>query len=414
MSRSVFTKIRRYVRGRDLWDLFKILLSCPCGKLLRLFRPHIWLVSERAAEARDNGFWLFRYIRENHPELPVYYPICWDSADYPRIEALGQAIRYGSFRHHVYFWAAEKNISAHVGNGFPAPFMCRLFLMHGFYSFQNIFLQHGIVKDILPFLMADVNRIDLFICSTRAEAEAVARDMGYAPERIACVGLCRYDGLMDFKVHAGQILLMPTWRWYLEPAYGSRGKEAEEKIRHSLYVQTYNVLLADRRLHRLLEENDLTLLFCPHAQMQPYLGAFESVCDRIRILSQKEYDVQTLLRESALLITDYSSVFFDFAYMRKPLLYFQFDYAEFREKHYPEGYFHYDRDGFGPIVKTVDELVEALSETCRNGCTMPARYRERADAFFDYHDTDCCRRNFEVIRDFALPHERRPKARDND
>lgn len=104
----------------------------------------------------------------------------------------------------------------------------------------------------------------------------------------------------------------------------------------------------------------MTLLFCPHAQMQPYLGAFESVCDRIRILSQKEYDVQTLLRESALLITDYSSVFFDFAYMRKPLLYFQFDYAEFREKHYPEGYFHYDRDGFGPIVKTVDELVEAL------------------------------------------------------
>lgn len=414
MSRSVFTKIRRYVHGRDLWDLFKILLSCPCGKLLRLFRPHIWLVSERAAEARDNGFWLFRYIRENHPELPVYYPICLDSPDYPRIEALGQAIRYGSFRHHVYFWAAEKNISAHVGNGFPAPFMCRLFLMHGFYSFQNIFLQHGIIKDILPFLMADVNRIDLFICSTRAEAEAVARDMGYAPERIACVGLCRYDGLMDFRVHAGQILLMPTWRWYLEPAYGSRGEEAEEKIRHSLYVQTYNALLADRRLHRLLEENDLTLLFCPHAQMQPYLGAFESVCDRIRILSQKEYDVQTLLRESALLITDYSSVFFDFAYMRKPLLYFQFDYAEFREKHYPEGYFHYDRDGFGPIVKTVDELVEALSETCRNGCTMPALYRERADAFFDYHDTDCCRRNFEVIRDFALPHERRPKARDND
>ncbi len=414
MSRSVFAKIRRYVRGRDLLDLLKILLSCPCGKVLRLFRPHIWLISERANEAHDNGFWLFRYIRENHPTLPVYYPICFSAPDYARVAALGGAIRHGSFRHHIYFWAAEKNISAHVGNGFPAPFMCRLFLMRGFYSFQNIFLQHGIVKDILPFLMADVNRIDLFICSTRAEKAAVVRDLGYAPERVACVGLCRYDGLLDFQVRPGQILLMPTWRWYLEPAYGESAEAAIARVRESRYVRTYNALLAEPQLHRLLEEKGLTLLFCPHAQMQPYLGEFSSQCDRIRIVSQCEADVQTLLRESALLITDYSSVFFDFAYMKKPLLYFQFDYTEFREKHYPEGYFQYDRDGFGPIVQTVDELVDALSAACRDGFDMPACYAQRAEDFFDYRDTDCCRRNFEAIRAFALPHERRPKARDRD
>ena len=72
--------------------------------------------------------------------------------------------------------------------------------------------------------------------------------------------------------------------------------------------------------------------------MQPFLSEFEGN-KRIKIASTEEYDVQTVLKESAYLITDYSSISFDFAYMKKPLCYFQFDYAEFREKHYPEGYF---------------------------------------------------------------------------
>ena len=35
----------------------------------------IWLISERGTEAKDNGYWMFKYIRENHPEINVYYLI---------------------------------------------------------------------------------------------------------------------------------------------------------------------------------------------------------------------------------------------------------------------------------------------------------------------------------------------------
>lgn len=44
-----------------------------------------------------------------------------------------------------------------------------------------------------------------------------------------------------------------------------------------------------------------------------------------------KYDVQQLLKESLLLITDYSSVFFDMMYMNKPVIFYQFDENQYRK-----------------------------------------------------------------------------------
>ena len=386
------------MKAGDYLDLLKILLSFPFGMLLKLFRRDIWLISERPDDARDNGYWLFRYIREHHPEQKhVYYPIHFNCPDYQKIKLLGNGIKIGSFKHHIYFWAAQKNISAHVGNGFPAPFMCRQFLMLGLYRFQNIFLQHGIIKDVLHFLYAEVNKIDLFICSTEAERQAVIRDMGYRPEQVKVTGLCRYDGLADFTVKPNRILIMPTWRSYLQAPYGHPVSESEELVRQSTYLKFYTELFHHDRLIQFAKEHDLELLYFPHNQMQPFLEDFRKSCPNIIIASAREYDVQQALKEAAFLVTDYSSIYFDFAYMKKPLVYFQFDYEEYRSKHYPEGYFSYCKDGFGPVATTVEEVVETLIERYEAGFCMQEEYLQRVDRFFEFRDTEYCRRNYEAV-----------------
>ena len=88
MNLSYFTsRIKKmgYIRPRDVADFFKILASAPCGLLLRLFKRHIWIVSEMEHTARDNGYWFFKYMRETYPERPVYYPIQFTSPDYPKV-----------------------------------------------------------------------------------------------------------------------------------------------------------------------------------------------------------------------------------------------------------------------------------------------------------------------------------------
>ena len=83
--------------------------------------------------------------------------------------------------------------------------------------------------------------------------------------------------------------------------------------------------------------------------------------------------------------------------MKKPMSYFQFDYEEFRSRHYPEGYFSYPRDGFGPVVETVEALVDELIGSYESGFQMPPEYVARVDATFKYRDNDNCRRTLEAI-----------------
>ena len=385
------------IRLKDIKDLILILISCPVGLILRLFRKNIWIVSEMEHTARDNGYWFFKYLRDNYPDWPVYYPIEFTSADYPKVAALGNVIRHGSFRHHVYTWAARADISARTGRGLPSRLMSHLFQKKGLYPFKEIFLQHGVTKEAPDLFKKELNNIDLFIATTREEAKAIHEDLHYPENEIVLTGMPRYDRLNDFTVNKKQILLMPTWRTWLYPILGRVTEEAVREVENSNYVKTYCALLAHPKLNEFLEKNDLHLLFFPHSQMQPFLASFTGENSRIRIASMEEYDVQTALKEAAYLITDYSSIFFDFAYMKKPMCYFQFDYEEYRSRHYEEGYFSYKKDGFGPVIRTEEALIDELSRSFENGFIMEPIFQERVDRTFVYRDSDNCKRVLEAI-----------------
>lgn len=392
-----FNKLK-YIHLSDIVDFLKIVLSFIPGMILKTFKKDIWLVSERENDAHDNGYWFFKYVRENHPEINVYYSISFNCKDYEeKIKPLGNAIKYGTFKHHIYFWACEKYISAHVGNGFPAPFMCRLFLMTGFYKFKVVFLQHGVTVNKPDYLLSENNKFDLFIAAADREMESIINDLHYSPQQVPCLGFCRYDNLSNAKTIKNRVLIMPTWRHWLYPEYGEKNESVVETIRNSSYFKNYMALFTDKRLIEFAENNDLELIYFPHNQMQPFIDDFKKSCPHIKCVSPAEYDVQQALMDSAFLITDYSSIFFDFAYMKKPLVCFQFDKEEFREKHYAEGYFSYENDGYGPCVRTVDEVVNFLIDSFNNGFKMKDEYSNRVDEFFKFTDADNSKRNFEAV-----------------
>ncbi len=103
--------------------------------------------------------------------------------------------------------------------------------------------------------------------------------------------------------------------------------------------------------------------------------------------------------ESDLLVTDYSSVAFDFAYLRKPVIYYQTDKEEFFSgaHTYEKGYFDYEGDGFGEIECSVEALVDRIIEYMKNGCELKEVYRERIDATFPFSDQNNCKRVYEEI-----------------
>lgn len=72
-------------------------------------------------------------------------------------------------------------------------------------------------------------------------------------------------------------------------------------------------------------------------------------------------EIQELLLISDVLVTDYSSVFFDYASLRRPMLFFAYDLEAFRDN-LRGFYFDYEDVVPGPIVRTEDELIGALRD----------------------------------------------------
>jgi CDP-glycerol glycerophosphotransferase (TagB/SpsB family) len=94
--------------------------------------------------------------------------------------------------------------------------------------------------------------------------------------------------------------------------------------------------------------------------------------------------IQDILAGTTLLITGYSSTAMEIALLHRPVLYFQFGRESFftQDHSYRKGYFDYERDGFGPVLTTVDALCARATACMEGGCRMDAIHRERAEAFF--------------------------------
>ena len=103
--------------------------------------------------------------------------------------------------------------------------------------------------------------------------------------------------------------------------------------------------------------------------------------------------------ESSCMITDYSSTAMDFAYMDKPLVYYQFDQERFRNEHFEEGYFHYERDGFGPVAKTEKELLSHLEQILKDPVSAAEAYQKRIEAFFPLRDMKNSERIYQAVKD---------------
>ena len=342
-----------------------------------------WVLHERGTDARDNAYFFYRYLKEKHPEQKVYYIIDRNSPDYSKVK--DDAVHFGSLKNYWVLATAERIIATHVFVGLPGM-NPKLFSWLGL-NRKFFFLQHGVIQCDIPPLYYDRTRIRLFICGAAPEYRYIEDKYGYPDGTLRYTGLARYDTLHDARTK-NQILIMPTWRMYISD---------ENSFLQSEYYRQWDQILMDPCFADYLEKNDLSAIFYPHYEVQKYLHLFQTGTDRIILADFADYDVQTLLKESKLLVTDYSSVFFDFAYMRKPVVYFQFDQDEFFGKHYNRGYFSYQKMGFGPVTECVESTVDAIIQSAEGGFCPTDEYARRMQIFFPLYDQKNCERIYEAI-----------------
>ena len=374
-------------------DLMKLLGAIIIASIYKIFnRDKIYLIGERNDQCQDNGYHLFKYIRENHNEDRFYYCITKDSNQLEKIKGLGNIVYYKSFKHYLYYILANKLICAHAGSCTPdTPVVWRA-EGKNIIKKNRVFIQHGIIKETLPQLMYPKVNFSTFVCGAKPEYEFVKHNFNFPSGVVKYLGLCRFDNLHDIKTKK-QVLIMPTWRqWF---GMDGNNEMSEEEFLKSEYFFRFNELINSYELNKIIKDKDITVIFYPHNEMQRYLHLFNTKFNKIIIADKNNYDVQTLLKESEILITDYSSIAFDFAYMRKSIVYYQFDKDKYEKKHYSNGYFKYEKDGFGAVVDNITSLIKEISILINN--KQEDKYINRSKKFFQLYDRDNCKRNYEEI-----------------
>lgn len=390
------------VTFRDFMALVQFIIAIVPAILWKLWclvkGTHYWLICEEENEARDNGFVFFEYMKQEHPEYRTFYAINRKCADYKKVRRYEpDIIQYGSLKHWIYYLTADANISSQKG-GKPNAAVCYVLEVSGILKNNRVFLQHGVILNATEFLYYNNTKIRLFITGAAPEHRYVCDNFGYPKGWVKLCGLCRFDKYHGIKSDKKKILLMPTWRYWLKLNFkvDDVSKKERDNVSESEYVHTYQRLISNKKLLEYLKENEIELLFCPHRNMQRYLGLFEAEYPVV-LCNQNKYSIQELLMQCSLMITDYSSVSIDFAYMKKPVIYYQFDEKRYREQQYKESYFSYKDSGFGIVTTDEESTVNEIIQSIESEYEYSQKAEKAHSLFFRPYDNKNCERVYQEI-----------------
>ncbi|WP_326736162.1 bifunctional glycosyltransferase/CDP-glycerol:glycerophosphate glycerophosphotransferase [Streptomyces sp. NBC_01022] len=212
---------------------------------------------------------------------------------------------------------------------------------------------------------------NMLVSSNRFSTPILKRAMGYAGE-IVETGYPRNDYLYapDLQARAKEIkariglpdgkkivLYAPTWRDDLAHRQG------QFKFDLRLDIEQARERLGD----------DHILLIRRHSNVVDSIpGAGNGF-----VFDVSEYpDIADLYLIADVMVTDYSSVMFDYAHLRRPMLFFTYDLEHYRDQ-LRGFYFDFENDAPGPLISTSEELIGAI----RNIDEVAAAHEERYERF---------------------------------
>ncbi|MCL1929983.1 CDP-glycerol glycerophosphotransferase family protein [Candidatus Saccharibacteria bacterium] len=386
-----------------IWSFFKsleaLLVRCAYKKARR--KP-VWLHSDRAGAGGDNGEAFFEYCTKNRPYITHVFVINKGSPDVDRLSKLGRVVSIKSFKHKLFFLLADKYFLSHPEVYFINPFGAKKHCYEDLVSVDLVFLQHGITQnDLSDWLGHDKMGFSLIVTAAQKEhASFLDAPYGYPENALIKCGFPRFDKLRNQP--ANKIIVMPSWRNNL---VGRDDKltnthRYNPEFTKSRYFKFYNDLINDSDLLSAMRERDISGELFLHPSFEAQINDFEPN-DVFKIMSPP-YDYNQAFAEGSLLITDYSSVAFDFAYLKKPVVYCQFDKEEvYSGKHiFTKNYISAEKDGFGPVVYNYPATVKEVLSLIQRNFKIAAKYQRRAEQFYFHHDRNNCERLLRAVVQF--------------
>lgn len=368
-------------------------------------KPTAIIFEKNAASAQDNGYSFFLYLKalaDSGKRLPFnfVFVLSRNSPQWNELQSARGVIAKNSLKMWMLLakagnFTVSSDIRFHLAEQYAQPDLLNKYL----YMRRNYFLQHGVLglKRVGLLDPGHSMQPDAMLVSAKWEKDLAVK-AGFAPGAIDVTGLPRWDRLFDYSQSTKQcggsrkILYMPTWRTWLEEA-------TTESLSESVFFQEVKNFLGSERLRSVLEKYDAELLFVAHPLFRGSLNDIDTPSDRVSVIANHDVNLPEQIATAHILITDYSSVLWDFVQSGKHVLLYQFDRKQYQQETGVYEHAHLSEVLRSiPTAMNLSEGVSSLEGILRLPSSESERQLEkRRSASFDFFDRENSRRVFEAI-----------------
>lgn len=384
-------ELKKKERFENISTFLKVVFAFGLSKLIRKKSDRkIVLVGGNLGEKyEDNASVFHRYLVENYQkELDIHW--MYDSSTtYVRKLNIPNAVKLGTLKNYLLFFRADHTIHGHSLSFDIAPsidkyiFFNRKTIMthisHGIEGFKKILIQ----EEDIPLL----SRCNYFNCVSEYEKGIKLKEWGIPEEKLLVTGMARFDNY-EYNSPASRVenvLIMFTWREWLFDL-------SEEDFLSSDYFKKTVEVLSDNHLLALFENRQVKVKVVLHPFMkkfEQYFTKMQTTATNIKFYSFDEISIGNEMKEADMLLTDYSSIAWDFLYMNKPIIFFTFDQKEYLNMR--GSYIDLDKDLFGYKADTTEEVKKYMDLILIDGHSTNPYFKEGTQ-FLDYFDQRSCER----------------------
>ncbi|ALS77499.1 CDP-glycerol--glycerophosphate glycerophosphotransferase [Planococcus kocurii] len=383
------------LKEKRRWDPLKVFFKVSIAYTLSFFVKNkdgkkIALVGGNLGEKyEDNAAIYHNYLLSNHKEQVTAYWMYDPKTTYAKNENIENAVSLGSFKNYLLFFQADYTFHGHslLYDIVPAAdkflFLNRKTIIthisHGIEGFKKILIQ----KEDIPLL----KRTDYFNCASQYEYNLKLNEWEMPEQKLIITGFPRFDRYPQNQPpkEVKNILMMMTWREWLFDL-------TKEQFVDSAYFKNTTGLLEHKGIQKLLADHHLHLNIALHPFMKKFESYFTNLTNAengITFIDSSQETIAYSIDHNDMLLTDITSVSWDFLYLNKPIIFFMFDQEEYLDKR--GSYLNMDTDLSGYKANSIDHVYEYLKKIIEEKITWNEWY-PKATAYIDYFDQDNCKR----------------------
>lgn len=258
-----------------------------------------------------------------------------------------------------------------------------------------IFTQHGITFFKQEYIQKNVygaEKLNLTTISNDFEKEIFTKRGGFKNRQLIKLGLFRWDKVKDISKNMAEkcIFVYFTYRHYLLQI---------DDISTTTYIQKIKSLLNNRDLKDFMLQHNIKFKIALHHGLLRYIDNL--LMDNCEIIS--EDDIGSMKNKASMLITDYSSMCFDFMLQNKPVIFYHLDEEDFLasalDNKYSENINSLNKYIFN-VYNTENEVISTVQKYIKNSFILEKANKIKSDKFF-YNKSNIC----EKFYNYLLKHE---------